>query len=280
MMSQNKSKSKGPAGKVSDEQSLTDYTMPGAFPTFLEDSVARRIKFGAFLPLSPNSPGWISQPRSSPFPSPKKSEVDRDVSMTLSSPPTSPIQSLIQSHIGNNLDHDIETSDWYCPELWTRQKAADQEAKASKLIGDLNRIKATLEYYCANNLQYHSKWVRILADHITLLAEARGQKLNIAVAYHVSQLKAFKYRQQLEAYILKSEAKRAYNEEMEKNRQGSLRGKGKVARTDDTSISKITHPMSKKRSTRNNIPEDVMLEKGKYKDVNFKLVGQMTFLKH
>ncbi|KAF3313103.1 hypothetical protein TWF173_006277 [Orbilia oligospora] len=280
-MSLNNSKGKDPTKRESDKQFLADYTMPGGFPIFLDDSLAARIKFGAVLPLHPNSPRRVSQPQPSVIPSPEK--PDRDVDMSISSPPTSPIQSPIQypaqSFDGNELDRDVETSDWYSSELWTRQKVKEQEIKASKLIGDFDRIKATLEYYCANDLQLHSKWVRILADHILLLAESRGQYLNIAVAYHVSQLQASKYRQQLEASILESEAKRAYDEEMEKNKKGSMRGKSKIPRTDDASISKGTHPLSKKESGRNSIPDDMMPTKDKKEDLNFRLVGPDDFLK-
>ncbi|KAF3263105.1 hypothetical protein TWF128_002061 [Orbilia oligospora] len=286
-MSQNNSKGRNLAKRESDKQFLADYTMPGAFPTFLDDSLAARIKFGAVLPLSPNSPGRTSKPQSSAIPSPEKTEFDRDVSMSITSSPTSatqsptqsPIQYPVQSFDGNEPDRDVETSDWYSSELWTRQKVKEQEIKASKLIGDFDRIKATLEYYCANDLQLHSKWVRILADHILLLAESRGQYLNIAVAYHVSQLQASKYRQQLEASILESEAKRAYDEEMEKNKKGSMRGKSKIPRTDDASISKGTHPLNKKGSGRNSIPDDMMPTKDKKEDLNFKLVGPDDFLK-
>ncbi|TGJ69084.1 hypothetical protein EYR41_005151 [Orbilia oligospora] len=286
-MSQNNSKGRNLAKRESDKQFLADYTMPGAFPTFLDDSLAARIKFGAVLPLSPNSPGRTSKPQSSAIHSPEKPEFDRDVSMSITSSPTSatqsptqsPIQYPVQSFDGNEPDRDVETSDWYSSELWTRQKVEEQEIKASKLIGDFDRIKATLEYYCANDLQLHSKWVRILADHILLLAESRGQYLNIAVAYHVSQLQASKYRQQLEASILESEAKRAYDEEMEKNKKGSMRGKSKIPRTDDASISKGTHPLNKKGSGRNSIPDDMMPTKDKKEDLNFKLVGPDDFLK-
>ncbi|KAK6334979.1 hypothetical protein TWF718_010420 [Orbilia javanica] len=288
MSSENKKKGKEPAAKIPEEEFCTDYTMPGVFPTFLEDSIAGRIKFGAFLPLSPTSPGRNLAPPSSIIASPEKSEVGKDIpSVPANSSPTSPAHSSAGSPTPSSslssakkdADHGIETSDWYCPELWSRQKALDQETKASKLIGDFNRIKATLEYYCANDLQYHSKWVRILADHILLVAEAKGQHLNIAVAYHVSQLKASKYRQHLEASLWESECKRAYEEELEKNRQGSLRGKSKVPRTDDASISKGTHPMSKKGSARNSLPEDMAQEKSKDKEINFKLVGPDDFIK-
>ncbi|KAF3231552.1 hypothetical protein TWF192_000998 [Orbilia oligospora] len=282
-MSLNNSKGKNPSKRESDKQFLADYTPPGGFPIYLDDSLAARIKFGAVLPLHPNSPGRVSQPQPSAIPSPEKPEDDRDVNMSVGSPPTSPTQSPIQypvqSFDGNEPDRDVETSDWYSSELWTRQKVKEQEIKASKLIGDFDRIKATLEYYCANDLQLHSKWVRILADHILLLAESRGQYLNIAVAYHVSQLQASKYRQQLEASILESEAKRAYDEEMGKNKKGSMRGKSKIPRTDDASISKGTHPLSKKGSSRNSIPDDMMPTKGKKGDLNFRLVGPDDFLK-
>ncbi|KAK6529541.1 hypothetical protein TWF281_008712 [Arthrobotrys megalospora] len=270
MNSQSKPSGKKSSMEVSDEQFLATYKIPGAFPTFLDDSPARRLKFG----LSATSPPKNSLENSSIFTSPLQSELDIDTSMTLSSPPTSPIKSPIRA--GSDL---VETSDWYCPELWSRNKVVEQENRASKLIGDYNRIKATLEYYCANDLQYHSKWVRILADHILLLAESRGQELNIAVAYHVSQQKASKYRQQLEASILESEAKRVYEEEMEIIGKGSLRGKSKIARTDEASISKGTHPLSKKASARRSLPKEMMPDAVGSQDVNFKLVGPDDFLK-
>ncbi|KAF3228844.1 hypothetical protein TWF106_006364 [Orbilia oligospora] len=233
-MSLNNSKGKNPSKRESDKQFLADYTPPGGFPIYLDDSLAARIKFGAVLPLHPNSPGRVSQPQPSAIPSPEKPEDDRDVNMSVGSPPTSPTQSPIQypvqSFDGNEPDRDVETSDWYSSELWTRQKVKEQEIKASKLIVYIWAIRTELK-------------IRIQAS------------------------------------ILESEAKRAYDEEMGKNKKGSMRGKSKIPRTDDASISKGTHPLSKKGSSRNSIPDDMMPTKGKKGDLNFRLVGPDDFLK-
>ncbi|KAK6354083.1 hypothetical protein TWF730_008501 [Orbilia blumenaviensis] len=243
----------------------------GDTPMYIEDTVSNRFKFGGILPVSPES---RSQGLPTDVPSPEQSEDDVNASMLPSSPPTSPIRSPIQAG-----SESAGASNWYCPEKWPEHKVKEQETRASRLLGDNNRIKATLEYYCAHDLQHHSKWVRILVDHIILFAEARGQELNTAVAYHVSQSRASKYRQKLEASILESETKRAVEEEAGANKKGSLRGKSKIARTDDASISKGTHPLSKKGSARKSIPAEMMPDDSSSDDQNFKLIGPDDFLK-
>ncbi|KAK6541835.1 hypothetical protein TWF694_007614 [Orbilia ellipsospora] len=178
---------------------------------------------------------------------------------------------------GSTDKRQIGESNWYTGETWTQEKVAEQEERAAKLLGDMAHIKATLIYYCANDVQHHDKWVRILAEHITLLAEAKGLELHAAVAYQVSQQQTSKYRQQLEASVLETEAKRSINE-VEDSGKGSVRGKRKVARTDPASISKGTHPFNKKspgkrRSPRRNYDADNESDGG-----NFKLIGPDDFL--
>ncbi|KAF3902352.1 hypothetical protein AA313_de0207311 [Arthrobotrys entomopaga] len=207
----------------------------------------------------------------------------------LSSPVSSP---------GNTKKPQTGESNWYTGETWTQEKVAEQEERAAKLLGDMVQIKATLIYYCANDVQHHDKWVRILAEHITLLAEAKGLELHAAVAYQVSQQQASKYRQQLEVSqlilmsyksaalflmvaiqvsILEAEGKRSISD-VEDSGKGSVRGKRKMSRTDPASISKGTHPFSKKspgkrRSPRHNYDAD-----NESDGANFKLIGPDDFL--
>ncbi|KAK6511584.1 hypothetical protein TWF481_000499 [Arthrobotrys musiformis] len=275
-----KSKNNTPETSELYEQPLSQDEVLGSVPTFLPDTPANRVKFGHFLPISPTSPGRKYLSQFSGFPSSsEKSDVDDDGSMLpSSSPPAFDIDTPTKAPVGKDNDPTPGdgASDWHKSDFWTREKATEQENRARKLIGDLNHIKATLEYYCANDARHHAKWVRILADHILLLSEARGMQVNVDVAYHVAQQRASKYRQHLEASTLESEAKRAYDEDTEKNKKGSLRGKSKIPRTEEASISKGTHPMNKKGSGRKSLPLASGDNNGD--EINFRLIGANDFL--
>ncbi|KAF3931590.1 hypothetical protein ABW19_dt0209696 [Dactylella cylindrospora] len=195
------SNGKCPTG-VFEDFNIADYPMPGAFPSLEED----------LSPLTIASAVTYNTSAASPSSEPAEDNTEEPE------------------------DLQFEGSDWYSSERWPQKKVDEQENQAASLIGDSARIKATLEFYGANKLQYHTKWASILADHIILLAEAMEVELNAAVALAVSQ-----------SNIISMEQKRSHKF-LESLDTSSLRGKRKIPRTDQASISKGTHPMRRKNT--------------------------------
>ncbi|KAJ6259719.1 LOW QUALITY PROTEIN: hypothetical protein Dda_5357 [Drechslerella dactyloides] len=252
------------------------YHVPGIFPEAEKEAPARkpartRPKKSSRGSKTQAQNTKIADPMPSQTTTPDDSILEADTSTELTSPSSSLIESSATKRLQNG-----QGSDWYDPEVWPREKVVEQENLAAKLIGDPDSIKATLEYYCAHDLQYHTKWVRILADHILLLAESKNRDLNHAVAYQVSQQKASNYRQQLEASIIASESKRPRKEDSVP--KGSLRGKRKIRRTDKASLSKGTHPLSVPVPVPVRTPLPKLLPKDD-DDGNFKLIGPDDFIK-
>ncbi|EWC44836.1 hypothetical protein DRE_06474 [Drechslerella stenobrocha 248] len=252
------------------EMSAESYRVPGAFPQFDDNNPVR--KGGRTPKSSPTSSSFKTAQSESVKVTPPGGRNPGAISPNVLA---SPIKNLAESPIRD--PRRTEGSDWYCPEMWPREKIIEQETRATKLIGDFDNVKVTLEYYCANDIQHHAKWVRILADHILLLAEAKGQQLNIAVAYHVAQQKASKYRQHLEISTIAAESKRPIKE-IEGEAGGSQRGRRKIPRTDKASVSKGTHPLSKKspkkRASLHNVLPAHSDDEG-----NFKLIGPDDFIR-
>ncbi|EPS40666.1 hypothetical protein H072_5457 [Dactylellina haptotyla CBS 200.50] len=241
--------------------------MSGEFPDVSEGPFERpKPRYDQLGSQSQPSPGTQSQY--------KYRIRNKGKKMTSPQIPTTPSNPLIEYKIPPGA-----ASNWYSQEGWSKQQTEEQEERAAGLIGDLAQVKATLEYYCANDIQHHGRWVSILAEHITLLAEAKGLYLNAAVAYQVSQQKASKYRQSLETSTIESEAKRPIKQ-VEGSSSGSMRGKRKMPRIESASISKGTHPFNKKSPNKRTSPlKNTLAKSDEMDEGNFKLVGPDDFLK-
>ncbi|KAF3922738.1 hypothetical protein ABW21_db0207497 [Orbilia brochopaga] len=263
MAHQEPSGSKPGTMDLSIDEFIDSLHIPGAFPP--DEPKVRKPKKGR------SRAQRNAAKKSSKTGSSDSSSISPDTSGSSLSPPSSPMNASETKEVGQT-----EGSIWYDPEVWPQEKVIEQEARAAKLIGNFESIKATLEYYCAHDLQHHTKWVRILADHILLLAQSKSQDLNHAVAIEMSQRMASGYRQHLEASLLTSESKRK-DVDTSAAAIASLRGKRKIRRTDAASWSKGTHPLmiSRAMGIRSTIPKLIPIDND---EGNFKLIGPDDFI--